>query len=183
MKVMVLDCEFNQPSKKCIQIGALVYDLDNAQCVDTYDSFVNPGEPINPEIVQLTGITDRDVSNAPTIAQAFEELRWFHAKNKVFQNPIVWGSGVSNDSLALWNEVGADEPNFMGWRVIDAKSIYQSLMLFDGGMYAGGLEQSMSRLGLTFQGTKHNALTDARNTFTIWYHLIRKMRDGQKPTK
>ncbi len=176
---MVLDCEFNQPSKKCIQIGALVYDLSNAQCVDIFDTYVNPGEPLNPEIVELCGIHEHDVKNAPTIKQAFEELRWFHAKHKVFQNPIVWGSGVSNDSLALWNEVGETyEANFMGWRVLDAKTLYQSMVLLDGGSYAGGLEKSMKRLGLTFQGAKHNAVTDARNTFTIWYYLVKKMREG-----
>jgi inhibitor of KinA sporulation pathway (predicted exonuclease) len=76
-----------------------------------------------------------------------------------------------------------EEDNFMGWRVVDAKTLYVSLQLFENGKYAGGLADSMKRLGLKFEGDKHRALTDARNTFAIWYYLTRKMHDGYKLKK
>ena len=194
-KIMVLDCEFNQPSKKTIQIGAAVYDVRTAALHGTLDIYVNPGEPISQYITDLTGIRDRDVQNAPDIVEAWAMLKDFHAKHKAFRNPLVWGSGVRNDSLALYEEVrGAMcekkgtlfedfEENFMGWRVIDAKTLYVSLQLFEDGQYAGGLADSMKRMGLVFEGDKHRALTDAKNTFTIWYSLTRKMHDGYKAKK
>jgi inhibitor of KinA sporulation pathway (predicted exonuclease) len=71
----------------------------------------------------------------------------------------------------------------MGWRVLDAKTLFQSLMLFENRGYAGGLSDCMSRVGLKFEGDKHRALTDARNTFTIWYYMTRLMHDGLKSKK
>lgn len=194
MKIMVLDAEYNQPSRKCIQIGAAIYDVRNAVCHGTFETYVNPGEPITPEITDLTGIRDQDVSDAPGIVEAYNMLKAFHKKEKCFRNPLVWGSGVRNDSSAIHNEyceakedlmrkVPTDyqhEENFMGFRVLDAKTIYQTMMLFENGQYAGGLADSMKRLGLTFEGDKHRALTDAKNTFKIWYYLARTIHDGLK---
>lgn len=198
-KIMVLDAEYNQPSRKCIQIGAAVYDVRNATLYGTFETFVNPGEPITPEITELTGITDKDVENAPSIIDAWYMLLAFHQKHKAFRNPLVWGSGVRNDSLAMYEEFSMASyalhvgkfgekdysvpENFMGFRVLDAKTLYQSIMLFENSSYAGGLAQSMKRLGLKFEGEKHRALVDAKNTFAIWYHLVRKMHDGFKVKK
>ncbi len=195
-KIMVLDCEFNQPSRKTIQIGAAIYDVRSAACYGTLDLYVNPGEPITPEITDLTGITDRDVANAPNIIEAWQELKYFHSKHKCFKNPLVWGSGVRNDSHALFTEVvdfqlnvahlhskDIEKENFMGWRVLDAKTLFQSLMLFENRGYAGGLKDCMERLGLKFEGEKHRALVDAKNTFTLWYYMTRLMHDGLKSKK
>lgn len=190
---MVLDAEFNQPSRKTIQIGAAVFNPRNAALIDRLDLYVNPGEPIAPEITHLTGISDQDVTNAMDIRDAFEELKAFHVKNKCFRNPMVWGSGVRNDSQALHEEYvnyiseGKKDfivpENFMGFRVIDVKTVYQSVMLFEDSQYAGGLKDSMKRLGMEFEGDAHRALTDAVNTFRVWYHLMRIFHDGQKSRK
>jgi inhibitor of KinA sporulation pathway (predicted exonuclease) len=187
---MVLDCEFNQPSRKTIQIGAAIYDVRSGACHDHLDLYVNPYEPITPEITHLTGITDKHVEKAPDIIEAWQILKEFHKKHKCFRNPLVWGSGVRNDSSALHEEYNAfqhlqdanwrTEENFMGFRVVDAKTLYQSLMLFENRGYAGGLKESMKKLGLEFEGTAHNALTDARNTWKIWYYLTRLAHDGLK---
>lgn len=192
-KIMVLDAEYNQPSRKTIQIGAAVYDVRSAALHGTLDIYVDPYEPITPEITDLTGITDRDVKNAPNIAQAWELLKDFHKTHGCFRNPLVWGSGVRNDSQHLHEEYNKfqflqdtnwkTEENFMGFRVLDAKTIFQSLMLFENLGYAGGLKESMKRLGLKFEGDAHRALTDAKNTFSIWYHLTRLAHDGFKKKK
>lgn len=193
--IMALDCEYNQPSGKTIQIGAAAFDCRSGACHGQLDLYVNPGEPINPQITQLTGITDRDVQNAPDIVEAWELLGEFHKKHRCFKNPIVWGSGVRNDSQHLYEEQLAaqdgayavmedgtyDAPgNFMGWRVLDVKTLYQSLMLFENGSYAGGLSDCMKRCGLVFDGEKHRAIIDARNAFRFWYYLTRLAHDGLK---
>ena len=75
------------------------------------------------------------------------------------------------------------EENFMGFRVLDAKTLFQSLKLFENGGYAGGLKDAMKSLGLKFEGEAHRAITDARNTFAIWYYLTRLAHDGLKAKK
>lgn len=192
--IMVLDAEYNQPSRKTIQIGAAAYNPRNAALVGQFEVFVNPGEPITEEMTRLTGITDQDVANGLTISQAYEELNKFHAKHKCFRNPLVWGSGYRNDSLHIYQEhresLGLEfdkdiqqTANFMGFRIIDVKTIYQSVRIFENTSYAGGLKDCMKRLGMQFEGEEHRALTDAMNTFRVWYHLMRIFHDGKKAKK
>lgn len=188
MNVMVLDVELNQPSGKVIQIGAAVFNARNAALIEQLELYVNPGEPIDPFITELTGIKDSDVQGGVSIIEAYEELKRLHKKHKCFRNPMVWGSGVRNDSIAIdedyrryakENGMETDSENFMGFRVIDVKTIYQSVAIFENSQYAGGLKDCMKKLGLEFEGDAHRALNDAINTFRIWYHLMRIFHDGK----
>ena len=52
------------------EIGAV--KVVNGRVTETYQTFVDPGMPIPPDVVQLTGITDRDVFGAPSEAEAVE---------------------------------------------------------------------------------------------------------------
>ena len=62
------------------EIGAVV--VENGQITDTFGTFVNPGKPIPPKIVELTGITDAMVADAPTPEQAIKMFAEF-AKGRV----------------------------------------------------------------------------------------------------
>jgi inhibitor of KinA sporulation pathway (predicted exonuclease) len=196
MIVIALDIELNQPSRKIIQIGAAAFDARSAALIDRFMVYVNPGEPISPEITRLTGITDQDVSNGLTIDEAYNSLKAFHKKHKPFRNPIVWGSGTRNDSSTIHDEyvsslcppmggiaVESIPENFMGFRVIDVKSIYQSVAIFENSQYSGGLKDVMKKLGMEFEGQEHQALPDAMNTFRVWYHLMRIFHDGKVAQK
>jgi len=189
MNVLALDCEFNQPSGKTIQIGAAVYKASSGLLVEKFETYVNPGEPINQDdsngitnIVKLTGITDRDVQNAPTIQEAYLRLKALHRKHKCFRNPIVWGSGVRNDSQHIHEEAaikdaeGNLEENFMGYRVIDAKGLFQSVQIFHNGTVRGGLKNTCEELKIGFEGTAHTALADAMNTFRVWHYLTKRFQ-------
>ena len=177
MNVMSIDVEFNQPSRKVIQIGAAAYEPKSGMLLDRMEIFVNPNEPIEPFIIGLTGIRDQDVKNGHTIIQAYEELRSFAKKNKVFQNPLVWGSGIRNDSQAIWEQTGLDGENFMGFRVLDVKTIFQSVQLYNDGRHGMGLEECCAKLGIGFEGSTHTALADAMNTFRVWHFLMRNFND------
>lgn len=195
MNIMTLDAEYNQPSGKTIQIGAAVYNPRNAALIERLEIYINPEEPIKEEITRLTGISDHDVMGALNIAQGYEELRRFHAKHKCFRNPLVWGSGTRNDSSHIYDEyvnyiiensrqgTPIDSENFMGFRVIDVKTLYQSVQLFENGKHGGGLKDCMKRFGLEFEGQEHTALADAINTFRFWYYLVRMFHDGKKSKK
>jgi len=172
---MALDCEYNQPSGKTIEIGAAVFDSISGTLIGEFQTFVNPGERISSFITELTGIEDHYVTNAPDINDAFCQLKEFHNKHGCFMNPVVWGSGVTNDSHHIYIESERKDPNFMGYRVIDVKTIYQSIQIYKNGRPRGSLEKAMKSLGLVFEGEKHRALVDATNTFKLWHHIMRKL--------
>lgn len=182
MNVTSLDLEMNKPSGKIIQIGAAAYKARTGELIETFMTHVNPGEPISAYITELTGITDEDVKDAPTLLQAYRMLQAFHQKHKSFMNPIVWGSGRSNDSLWLYDEVkpqlAPGEDNFFGHRVVDAKAVFQSLAIVKNVGVRAGVEKSCKKLHIGWDNTygpPHRALADAVNTFRIWFHLISRL--------
>lgn len=180
MNLMSLDIELNQlNTPKTIEIGAVVFKSTSGEIVQTFHTYVNPGEPITEFITGLTGITDVMVAGAPSITEAYYLLKNFHKKNKCFRNPILWGSGTRNDSSTIHEESGVEERNFMGFRVIDAKTLYQSYKIMTNDTVRGGLKSSCEKLGLGWSsvyGKEHRALPDALNTAIIWHHLASKMR-------
>lgn len=179
MNVMSLDAEYNQPSRKTIQIGVAIFKASTGQLVEKFETYVDPGEPINPEITELTGIKDGDVSGAPNIKEAYEMIGVLHKKHKCFKNPLVWGSGTDNDSNHIYEEsfptekLREDNLNFMGRRAIDVKDIFQSIQILHNKSFSGGLQKVCERLKIGFEGEQHRALPDAINTFRVWYHLVK----------
>lgn len=187
MRVLSLDAEYNQPSGKTIQIGAAAYHLPSGELLGTFETYVSCDELISEHITSLTGITNKHLSvGTPDMKEAFEDLRNFHSKYKCFKNPLVWGAGTQNDSQHLYDEAYPDPnqqlifPNFMGYRVIDVKGIYQSIQLLHNKTVGGGLAEVCNKVGIGFEGDPHRALTDATNTFRLWFHLTQKFSGGFK---
>ncbi|MEA1958494.1 MAG: helicase C-terminal domain-containing protein [Chloroflexota bacterium] len=58
-----------------IEIGAVKFDLDGE--IDTFHSMVRPSRPISYRIQTITGISDRDVEDAPQPAAALDRLAAF----------------------------------------------------------------------------------------------------------
>jgi inhibitor of KinA sporulation pathway (predicted exonuclease) len=186
MRIMSLDCEYTQPSKKTIQIGAAAYHLPTGELLGEFETFVDPREIVSDYITKLTGIRTSDVTGAPTIREAYEDLRIFHKKHKCFMNPLVYGNGIQNDSQHIYSEAYPDKisqeqfSNFMGFRVIDVKGIYQSIQIYNNKTVKGSLKDSCDKVGIGFEGQEHTALVDAKNAFRLWFYLIKKFPGGFK---
>lgn len=75
MKFAVLDFETTgtQSDGEIIQAGLAIIDHDNS-ITQIYSSYVNPGVPIPPFISGLTGITDEDVADAPSLEEMMMEM-------------------------------------------------------------------------------------------------------------
>ena len=70
-EIVCFDIETTGLKKKqevIIEIGAVV--LKDGKVTESFNTFVSPGRILNPEIIQLTGITDEMLQGAPTQEQA-----------------------------------------------------------------------------------------------------------------
>lgn len=172
-----LDLEMNQPSEKIIQIGACIGNITTGAILDKISIFVDPGEPIAPFITELTKIRDEDVRNAGTLEEAYRKLQKMHENYGAFVNPITWGGG---DSKELLQQMQKENPHFEGWcfgrRWIDTKTLFVSWRFANGQPIQGGLARSMTKVGLAFQGQKHNATDDAINTFRMYCSMLALMK-------
>ena len=181
--IVSLDLEFNQPSRKLIQIGAVMGDMTTGQVVDRLSVFVNPGEQISLRIKLLTGIKQSDVDAAPDIRVAYRQLlSWMKPYAGQLQpNPLTWGGGDSED---LREAVGLDREDkewCFGRRWTDAKTVFYAWRAAHNRPGAGSLARSMTKVGLAFQGRRHNAQDDAENTFRIYVALLKQFSPALVP--
>ena len=174
MKLIALDCEFNQPSKRTIEIGAVCFEPNGKLPIETFRTYVNPSEPIDNDITMLTLIDDVTVQNAPDILEAAHMLTAFKLKHQINAIPIVWGGGLSNDVRHIYEEACTESP--FANRVIDVKAVYQ--MLANVGKQdmrsKVGLGKALDMVGIGWDSTygdAHGALADAYNTMRMYRFL------------
>lgn len=176
-----MDLEFNQAptGAKIIQIGAVVGNLITGEILEKLSVFINPNEELLPFITQLTKITQSDVNSGMSLEKGYRLLEALHRRHGSFVNFVQWGQG---DSRALLEQLQKENPQFTGWcggrRELDAKTLYVAWRLAQCSFPTGGLAKAMTKLGLKFVGQKHSAVDDALNTFTIFRHLVGKLRNG-----
>lgn len=183
-----IDLELNQPSNKIISIGVVIGDLETGKIIDEKQWFVKIDEPlcIDPsicDIPKLTGITEELLAEKGIdLIDAYNQLVQFHDRSD-FMNPLTWGAG---DSRALRSDLerlehkfsgGFHNPNKLpvfcfGHRTFDCKQRFQEQCILESKSLQSGLKKALKRCGLSFQGRPHEALSDARNTFLLYYYLL-----------
>jgi len=177
--IVSLDLEMNQPSQRIVQIGAVVGNVRTGEVLSQFDSKVNPGEPLSVRISELTGISPQEIESAPNLAVAGESLAaWLAPRDSIrLLNPLTWGGG---DTEILRKQLELTDESWMfGRRWIDVKTLYVASRMAQGKEISGGLAKSMTKVGLTFRGRKHNALDDALNTFRMFRALLAEFRKNE----
>lgn len=173
-----LDLELNQPSNRIIQVGVAIGNAQ--QKSEEYvvkKWYLNPNEPIDKFITELTGITNGNISSYsvshPTVARELTEL--IKEYNPWLQ-PVVWGY---DDAGQLRREFERNNVEFkhFGGRWLDVKTVYNFLQFSQNESPNGNLQQAMSVQGSWFDGDTHRADVDARNTLKFWFDLMQKQND------
>jgi len=176
INLLVLDLEMNKPSGTIIQVGCVIGNLVTGVILEEYTAHIKINEKLSEYITKLTGIKQVDIDNGITLAEAYEKIKELHKKYECFRNFLQWGQG---DSEYLRKCLNLDDEIFIGGRrTIDAKTIYVSYRFANNLSHQSGLSKSMVKLGLLFNGKKHQACDDARNTFTIYRELLRRLHNA-----
>ena len=176
-KYLALDLELNQPSGKIIQVGIAIGKAD-----DKFENYlvkkwyIDPNEPIDQFIIDLTGITDSDIrANCVSHHTVATELSSLIKEHNTFINPVTWGGGDSVELLAEFCKNPAEFRHF-GRRWVDTKTWYTLMMLARGKNPTGGLSSAMGQFKLQFKGDAHRADVDAANTLALFFKLIDRQR-------
>ena len=78
----------------------IAYKVENGrykqEILEEIDQYINPGRPLPPTIVTITGITDEILKNAPCESDAFEKIRSF-----IGESPLLTGYNVKFDIKML----------------------------------------------------------------------------------
>ncbi len=144
-------------SDKIIQISAIKYNPDGAP-VDFFDTYINPGIPIPPNITKINHITDRKVAKAPTAEQIQEQFLTF------LDTSLIVGYNTAFD-LRFLNRTFLDL--FIGRSYVDVLAI--SKQFFDLPNYK--LQTVSSAVGFYPDGWFHDAFSDCEAVAAILHHL------------
>ncbi|MCA1847817.1 MAG: DEDD exonuclease domain-containing protein [Actinobacteria bacterium] len=145
------------------ELGAL--KLLRGQVVDQFSTLVNPGRPIEPFVVRLTGITDRMVADAPVISEVMPRFEEF------IEGSVLVGHNVHFDcSFVTAAREGALLPN----PVLDTLRLARCLM---PGLKRYRLSSLVSHFGVR-EMPNHRALSDAAATAGVFLRLLKLLRSA-----
>jgi inhibitor of KinA sporulation pathway (predicted exonuclease) len=152
------DYSFPRDEMEIIEIGAVLVDAETLQPVRELQTFVRPmrHRTLTPFCTQLTTITQADVDAAPRFPQAIFKLReLLRGTEALF---CSWGGYDRNqfERDARYHRIALP----LGQRHLNLKEAF-SKRLGESRQYGTG--QALRRVGLSFQGTHHRAIDDARN--------------------
>jgi DNA polymerase-3 subunit epsilon len=140
------------------EVGAL--KLVRGEVVDQFSTLVNPGRLIEPFVVRLTGITDRMVSDAPSISEVMPRFEEF------VEGCVLVGHNVHFDcSFVTAARGGTPLPN----EVLDTLKLARSLV---PGLKRYRLSALVSHFGVR-QAPNHRALSDAAATTEVFRKLLK----------
>lgn len=140
-----------------IEIGAVLVDPESLAVTEEFQTFVRPVlfPELTPFCTQLTSITQEQVANAPPFRQAIRLLGRF-----VGQKHPVFGSWGDYDRNQLNREA---KRNRCGLPLASDHLNVKQAFADREGHKKRGLGGALQRAGLSFEGTAHRGIDDARN--------------------
>jgi DNA polymerase-3 subunit epsilon/ATP-dependent DNA helicase DinG len=162
--VMVsLDLEstgLDQRTDRIIEIGAVKFR--GGEELEQFSTLVNPGRDIPPFITELTGISDQDVSGAPSIEEVLPGLREFLGDHPMIGHNVAFDAG-----FLVRNGVTPRTQTF------DTYDLTYALLPGAAEYNLGGLGTAM---GLVHDNP-HRALSDALVTRDLFLLMLEKLAE------
>lgn len=188
---IVIDLEFTPIPQKCteqreiakneiIQIGAVLLD-SNYRKISTFSTYVKPeyATHIKPSVSKLTGITDKDLENAPSLKEAVEKMTvWIGSDKRT--RVYSWSD---TDLYQLEDECylkGIPFPENMR-RWMDFQAVWSRLLCTRQKL---SLKNAVTSANGQFMGTQaHTALYDAMATAELLIMATAKKEEFEEKTR
>lgn len=146
-----LDAEFED----IIEIGAIKFEYDNP--IEVFKTYVKPTKKIRKKITDITGITNDDVANAPTIEDVLPHFIKFVSNYTLVAHNSKFDMSFLLDKLY---KLGYSKPKN---KVIDTLSLSKKYIkdIDDNKLKSYSLESLKEELGL-WEIESHTALEDCK---------------------
>ncbi len=141
-----------------LEIGAVLVAERTLRIEDELQTFVKPvlHPQLTPFCTKLTSIVQTEVDAAPKFPEAINALRAFVGKK-----PVLFCSWGDYDKSQFTRDAARHRVSLpFGREHMNLKRAFSERL---GESRPYGLGQSLTRLGLRFQGTAHRGIDDARN--------------------
>lgn len=151
---------------KIIEIGAV--KVEHNVVVGEWETFVNPGRKLEERIVELTGIHDSQLENAPQIAEILSEFLAFIGEN------VLLGHSVLFD-YSFVKKAAVNEKRSFERQGIDTLKIARK--------YLAELESRSLGCLCQYYGISHNAhraLEDAKATVALYRKLAECFQEKEE---
>ncbi len=189
---VVLDLEANAdrsdpPAHEIIEIGAVLV-IDGVEAGD-FATLVRPTRPLRPQTRELTGLTDEDLAQAPTLAEALQSFAAF-----VGDCPLIAHNGFGYD-FPLMDVAAAQSglPALGGQRLDTLELAHLALPRAGREMTIGSddskpppgrsLDDLAERLLGRTARSEHRALGDARLLADVLSPLLASMNEKSPPRR
>jgi DNA polymerase-3 subunit epsilon/CBS domain-containing protein len=172
LDAVVIDTETTgiDPRKaRLIEAGAVRIAAGQIASEATFQSYVNPREPIPAASTAVHGIDDAKVAHAPAFGSMWPKLRDY------IGNAVVVGHTVGFDLAILQQECRRADMPWAAMRTLDTQHLAQ---LVDPRRAGNSLEELAAWLGVPVHA-RHSALGDAMTTAGVFQALLPKLRESR----
>ncbi|MDA0303856.1 MAG: exonuclease domain-containing protein [Bacteroidetes bacterium] len=154
-----------------IEIGAVKVN-ESLQIIDEFCVFIKPKlhPKISPFCTELTSITQRDVDGAPPFDEAAEAFEDWIAPQEVRTVLMSWGEFDKRQLLSDGKLHQVDMP----WLRYHA-CLQHHYSKWKGSKNQIGLKSALELEGLSYSGTQHRAIEDARNMARLFQVIAKPM--------
>lgn len=171
--IVVFDLETTGLSSKndrIIEIAAIKFSLeDGYQMVEkgVYHQYINPGRPLEQAIIDLTGITDEQLSGEPTEEQVLADIV------KFFDGCILSGYNIDTFDMKFMNELYGRYGMFFNCPgTVDGIKMARNRLVRGKDVEGFKLSAVGAYFGLEFNA--HSAIEDARTTGKLVQIFLRE---------
>ncbi|MBT3318225.1 MAG: PolC-type DNA polymerase III [Clostridia bacterium] len=151
------------------EIGAVRWR--DGEIIDTFNTFVNPGQPISAEITRVTGITNEMVADAPNMGEALSAFK------KYIGDGVLAAHNAPFD-MSFINKHGDDNDIDFDNECLDTVPLFRRAM---PGHRSYSLGKLAADLGIKLR--HHRAQDDAECTAKILSMAIDAIRQGNRKAK
>ena len=170
--VVVIDFETTGLSpnlgERAIEVGAVL--VSNNQIIDRFQSLMNPGKRISGFIEDYTGISNKMLSTAPSIAQAMEQLKDFIGDHHLVAHNASFDSRFLD---AEFDRIKHKRKNEFACSLLISRRVYPEAPNHK-------LETLVRYKNLKTDGVHHRALADAEMTAHLWVKLVEDIKHQYK---